>query len=87
MYMKFQELLMTGSRDMDKNHQKYPKFPNSPIWDTKDFFQKLSLVTYVPLRCPNFMQKNRKNQGALSEIFKDWRTDGPTDGPTDKGDY
>ena len=27
------------------------------------------------------MQKIGKNQGAVSEIFKDWRTDGPlTDG-------
>ena len=25
MYMKFQKLLMTGCRDIDKKHQKYPQ--------------------------------------------------------------
>ena len=41
------------------------------------FFQKSGSVTFVPLWCPNFMQKIRKNQWAVSEIFKDGRTDGP----------
>ena len=62
---------MTGCRDMDKKHQKYPKngfFPH--LWPPKIFFQKSGSVTIVPLWCPNFMQKIRKNQWAVSEIFK-----------------
>ena len=55
---------MSGLRDMGF----------SPICDPQDFFFKIG-----PLWCPNFMQKIRKNQWAVSEIFKDGRTD--------KGDY
>ena len=88
--MKFQKLLMTGCRDMDKKHQKYPKngvFP--PFVTPKIFFQKSGSVTFVPLWCTNFMQKIRKILRAVSEIFKDGprTTDGPTDGSTDKGYY
>ena len=48
----------------------------------KIFFQKSGSVTFVPLWCTNFMQKIRKILRAVSEIFKDGRTDGPrtTDG-------
>ena len=51
MHIKFQKLLMTGCRDMDKKHQKYPQ--------CGDFtpFQKSGSVNFVPLWCPNFMQK------------------------------
>ena len=70
MYMKFQKLLMTGCRDMDKKHQKCPHhFP--PSVTPQDFFQKSGSVTFVPLWCPNFMQKIRKILRAVSEIFKD----------------
>ena len=51
--MKFQKLLMTGCRDMDKKHQKYPPNVFSPICDPKRFFFKnrdLSLLyTYGSL--------------------------------------
>ena len=30
-YMKFQKLLMTGCRDMDKKHQKHPKNGALPL--------------------------------------------------------
>ena len=55
-------------------------FPH--LWPPKIFFQKSGSVTFVPLWCPNFMQKIRKNQWAVSEIFKDglWTTDQRTDG-------
>ena len=51
----------------------------------KIFFEKSGSVTFVPLWCPNFMQKFRKIFTAVSEIFKD----GPqTNRPwTDMGDY
>ena len=77
---------------MDKNTKNAPKmglFPN--MWHPQDFFQKSGSVTFVPLWCSNFMQKIRKKQWAVSEIFKDGPTEGPTDGPRDgwkdKGDY
>ena len=39
--MKFQKLLMTGCRDMDKKHQKYPKNGGFPPFATpQDFFFK-----------------------------------------------
>ena len=50
----------------------------------KIFFQKSGSVTFVPLWCPNFMQKIRKILGVVSEIFKDGRMD---HGRTDMGDY
>ena len=62
MYVKFQKLLMTGCRDMDKKPQKCPQngfFP--PFVTPPRFFQISGSVTFVPLWCPNFMQKIRKN--------------------------
>ena len=45
----------------EKKLQKYPnKLESSPIFDTKDFFQMTGSVTFVPLWCPNFMQKLEK---------------------------
>ena len=94
MYEKFQKILMTGCRDVDKKHQKCPqngffspfvtpedfssksfelflryeqktsKMPQKwvfPHLRPQDFFfQKSGSVTFVPLWCPNFMQKIRK---------------------------
>ena len=56
-----------------------------PFVTPRNFFQKSGSVTFVPLWCPNFMQKIRKVLTAVSEIFKDrpW-TDQWT---TDMGDY
>ena len=73
MNMKFQKLLMTGCRDMDKKPQKYPQNEGFPPFVTppQDFFQKSSSVTFVPLWCPKFMQKIRKKQWAVFEILKD----------------
>ena len=73
---------------MDKKHQKCPKNGGFPPFATpQDFFQKSGSVTFVPLWCTNFMQKIRKILRAVSEIFKDGRTNGPTDGRKDMGDY
>ena len=77
--MKFQKLLMTGCRDMDKKHQKYHQDGVFPICDPQRFFFKNLAVTFVPLWCPNFMRKIRKrnNERSLSYL----KTDGPrTDG-------
>ena len=74
---------------MDKKHQKCPKNGGFlPFVTPKIFFQKSGSVTFVTLWCSNFMQKIRKKQLTVSEIF----TDGPKDGPmdhvrTDNGDY
>ena len=67
---------MTGCRDMDQKHQKCPQNGVSPLFVTPAIFtQKSGSVTFVPLWCTNFMHKTRKNQYAVSEIFKDGRTD------------
>ena len=56
---------------MDKKSQKCPQNGGSPPFVTpQDFFQKSGSATYVPLWCPNFMQKIRKNYWTVSEIFK-----------------
>ena len=45
---------------MQRYGQKTSKmFP--PINSPQDFFQKSGSVTFVPLWCPNFMHKIRKN--------------------------
>ena len=75
---------MTGCRDMDKKHQKYPQNGGFPLLVTPQyFFQRSGSATFVSLWCPIFMQKIRKKQRAVSEISKD----GLTDGRTDKCDY
>ena len=80
MYMKFQKLLMTGYRDVDKNIKNTSKMGIFPhLWPPKILFQKSGTVTFVPLRCPNFIQKIRKNQWTVSEKdgpTTDQRTDG-----------
>ena len=68
-----------------KNAPKMGVFPH--LRPPKIFFQKSGSVTFVPLWCTNFMQKNRKILRAVSEIFKDGRTNGRTNGLTDMGDY
>ena len=78
--MKFQKFLVTGCRDMDKKHPKYPKnggFP--PSVTPKIFFQKSSSVTFVLLWCPNFMQKTRKTNGQSLKYLKtdQWMDKGP----------
>ena len=92
MNMKFQKLLMTVCRDMDKNIKIPPIWGFFPhLWPRKIFFQKLGSVTFVPLWCTIFMQKIRKKQWAVFEIFKDRLTDALTGWPTDQwnnmGDY
>ena len=62
MYIKFQE---TFNDWMQRNRQNSsimpPKWGLPPIVTPQDFFQRLGSVTFVPLRCPNFMQKDRNN--------------------------
>ena len=71
MYMKCQKFLMTGSRDMNKKHQKFPKNGVFPQFVTpQDFFQKSGSVTFVPSWCPNFMQKIEKNNERSPRYLK-----------------
>ena len=49
MYMKFQKILMTGCRDMNKKHQKYPKnvfFPH--LWPPRFLFKNRALSLSYP---------------------------------------
>ena len=66
---------------MDKKHEKYPQngdFPN--LWPPKIFFQKSGYVTFVPLWCPNFMQKwtNEIASKIFTDGYKDTQTNGKT---------
>ena len=79
MYMKFQKILMTGCRDMDKKHQKCPKNVFSPFVTPQYFFFKnRALSLLYPYGALNSCKKIRKKQWTVSEIFKDWppTTDG-----------
>ena len=47
MYMKYQKILITGCRDMDKKHKKLPKNRRFPPFVTyKDFFFKNQSLLY-----------------------------------------
>ena len=84
MYLKFQKLLMTGCRDMDKKHQKYPQngcFP--PFVTPKIFFKNRALSLLYPYGALTSCKKLEKTNEQSLEIFKD----GHTHGRTDKGDY
>ena len=62
---------------MDQKHQKCPQNVFLSICDpTQFFFQKSDSVSFVPLWCPNLMQKNIKTN-ELSQGTDQW---------TDKGD-
>ena len=76
MYVTFPKLLTTGCTQIwTKNIKNAPKMDFSPICDPpQDFFQKSGSVTFVLLWSTKFMQKIRKNQWAVSAIFKDART-------------
>ena len=85
--MKFQKLLMTGCRDMDKKHQKYPKNGGFPPFVTpQDFFSKIGLCHFCTLygALTSCKKLEKTNERSL-EIFKDGpRTNQWT---TDRDDY
>ena len=56
----------------------------SPTCNSLIFFQIFDSVTCVPLWCPNFMQRNRKTNKQVSEIFQVVLMDHRL---TDMGDY
>ena len=85
MYMKFQKILMTGCRDMDKKHQKCPKNGFSPFVIPKFFFKNRALSLLYPYGVLTSCKKLEKTNEQSLEIFKDGRTDTHTH--TDKGDY
>ena len=83
MYVEFQKVLMTGSRDMDKKHQKYPQngfFP--PFLTPQDFFFKNRaqslLYLYGTLTSCKKLEKN--DERSLRYLETDRRT---TDQRTD----
>ena len=66
---------MTGFREkMTKTPNFWHLIPLNP-W-IKIFFQNSGSVTFFTLLTFNFMQSFRKIEWAVSEIFKDGRTDG-----------
>ena len=74
MYVKFQKLLMTGCRDMDKKHQKCPKngvFP--PFVTPQDFFKNQALSLLYPdgalTSCKKLEKTNkRKNSTGIMAL-------------------
>ena len=77
MYVKFQKLLMTGCRDMDKKLQKWPQNGGfSPICDPPGFFfQKSGSLT----SCKKFEITNERS---LRFLKTDTLTQRQTNGPT-----
>ena len=65
---------------MSKNPNFWHLIPLNPR--VKIFFQNSGRVTFFTWLTPNFMQSFRKIEWAVSEIFKDGRTDRLTDGIT-----
>ena len=47
MYMKFQKILMTRCRDMDKKLKKYQKTGSSPIFEPQRFFFKIRALSFL----------------------------------------
>ena len=82
MYMKFQKILMTGCRDMDKKHQKCPKNGGFPPFVTPQdfFFKNRALSLLYPYGALTSCKKWKKTNERSPRYLK-------TDGRTDKGDY
>ena len=83
MYMKFQKLLMTGCRDMDKKHQNYPQNGGFPQFVTpQDFFKNRALPFLYPYGSLTSCKKSEKtNEWSLRYL----KTDGPMDQRTTDG--
>ena len=78
------EISETFNDWMQRYGQKHQKCPQNGVFPPsvtpKIFFQKSGSVTFVPLWCPNFMQKTRKtNEQSLRYLKTDTRTHTHTD--------
>ena len=84
MYMKFQKLVMTGYKDMDKNIKNGPKRFFSLIGDPHDFFFKnRALSVLYPYGALISCKKLVKTNGRPLRYLKtDKRNNGRTDGWT-----
>ena len=79
--MKFQKILMTGCRDMDKKHQKCPPKGGFPQFVTpKIIFKNLALSLLYPYCALTSCKKLEKtNVRSLRYLKTDGRTHGQTD--------
>ena len=67
--MKFQNILMTGCKDMSKTLQNTPE-KVFPFCDSRRFFLfKIRTVTFVPSWYPNYMQNFRKTKGPFKNYL------------------
>ena len=67
--MKFQNILITGCKDMGKKLQKYPQIEGYlPFETTQDFLQKSGAATFVPLWCSNFMQNKKAPWWSIDKL-------------------
>merc|ERR1719494_225858 len=79
--MKFQKILMTGCRDMDKKHPKNGGFP--PFVTPRFFFKNRALSLLYPYGALTSCKKLEKtNERSLRYLKTDTRTDGHTHGRT-----
>ena len=90
MYMTFQEILMTGGRDIDKNNKNAPwlgLFPH--MWPQKSFFKNRALsLSHSYGALSSYKKLGKTNWPSLRYFQTDQRTNGPTDRPqTGKSDY
>ena len=90
-YMKFHNILMTRCKYKSKKFHKYPL--KMGFSTPKVYFKKLGSVTFVPLWCPNFMQKLEKTNkqslrylktGQLTDHRQGWWHMTPSDKPGSK---
>ena len=72
-YMKFQNIFMSGCRLWTKKHQKFPHF-SSHLRYPKIFFTKIALCHFSTNMVPQLHANNQKNLITVSEIFKDGQT-------------
>ena len=77
MCMKFQEVLITGCRGMDKKHQKYPQNGGFPPFVTPNiFFKNRALSLLYPYGALTSCRKLEKTDEHSMRYLK---TDQPTD--------
>ena len=87
-YMKFQKILMTGCRDMDKKHQKCPQNGVFPQFVTPKIFYKNRALSLLYLYGAKSSCKKTYSTNELSlKIFKGRLTQTRTDTPTDHNIY
>ena len=87
-YIKFQNILRTGCKDIEKNFKNTPKWGFPSIVTPKIFKIKIGLCHFNPYGALTSCKQLEKTNGRSLRCLKmDRRTNRPMDGSTDMGDY